>query len=188
MSQKVRDILRQVRDIYVSDFLEELSYAIDDGFDVEADAPADTREGILKLPFRYDIVLQKGLKRDFRRVAPTAMASFAPATLTDIRGCIVSIEPFSWDAALVKFEIAKDIIAGWGPLRQWALEAMQPHIGEETPDLRLAIHRVDGPDGRGVHWSVHVDLGTAPVSAVLRLCQALADCGAQTIQITDGSG
>lgn len=138
------------------------------------------RDGVLQVGLRVDLFDRASSKS--LRIGPNALLSADAAELLWSTGTALRVEPFCWSELRVEVVIGAPIgadLAAW--FERW-FDAEDRH--ELDPDgLAGVVHFVSDPrdvDGASVF---EVDLGSAPVSAVLDLTDVLAGLGAQRIRM-----
>lgn len=189
--ETVGQVLDDIRERYLKEFLECMAYVKDKGMEVMSEAActnedeALAREGALNVPMRLDVV---GLANDEGKeticVDSITMLSFEPIDFEWTDGLPIRIAPFTWDVCDFRaFGIPE--ISDWSHLRGWFDRWFD---GEDTrqPDehgLYGVIHCLSDPKREGDATIIRVDFGSAPVEAFEELLDALRDSGATKIEI-----
>ena len=188
---RLEEALSPVRARHVADLLETIARAIDAGAEVESEPwrrgehGEVLRAGFFGLPSRHDVALRKG-GRVSHPVVDTPVAPGATALMaTAGDGFTLSITPFRWQAAELVVETGPRM-PSWTPLRRWFLEHSQTGFGPEAPELASAVHSLGDPARRAAAVVMRVDFGSAPVSAVAALVEALAETGAGRAALRGG--
>ena len=179
------DAVRRVRDRYITYFRARIAELQEEGR-VEPECEALNEhgdvvvDGPLELAYRHDAALIAEGRTQTFTFESTTLESFEPFShaLGELK---VYVRPFHWDYCEVTIEPAIGIdglkqFGGW--FRTWFRANAEPVDG--TVD---AIHFASDPDVGPDATRVVVDLGTAPVEALVSLLAVLGDCGAKRISI-----
>ena len=188
--RQLSEILEPVRDQYVVVFAATLRRlgTGEDGLAAEPIRIATSgeiwRRGVLNLPCRDDYGYRNatgGRQVDTAMLQPVHDETHA-LRLGDTLVC--RIQPFVWNsvwiAAVPPCDSALQI-----RVRLWFLDWFQARRMEEWDGLCGSLHKLDGPfEFDGAHW-FRLDLGTAPIDALVTLIDLLADGGAEQCRIGD---
>lgn len=97
--------------------------------------------------------------------------------------CVVSVLPFRWHACLVTLS---PVPQTWEPIWRWFdqwfdLEEERPPDSEGFSGVvhRIRLHRENGES------QIEIDLGSAPVAALLHLLSACSTAGSTSVRLTD---
>jgi hypothetical protein len=140
-------------------------------------------EGAWGLPLRIDF-LRKG--RESERAIPVTPAralSFGRFSLT-IGDAEFDVGPFGWDWCEISTDLSPDRV---GPaLQRWFMEWFDPddQNGSDSVGLYGVVHFASDPEPVGTGSKVSVDLGSAPVDALLSLLAQLSAAGVGAARIT----
>jgi len=95
----------------------------------------------------------------------------------DIDGKLtLAIFPFSWDQVHISFKTGDDpkrLVR----LRLWYLEWFQARYTSSKDELHNVVHSIRGPKSDGDTWQVCIDMGSAPIDALIELFRVLASRG-----------
>jgi hypothetical protein len=150
-------------------------------------------EGALGLPLRADFIHRSGpTAGQSTMVDATSRPVFEPIEVA-VAGRPVTIEPFTWDWALVA--VAGLSLDHGGPvLRDWFMRWFDEEDAK-APDasgLQGVVHAMMDPVSVGDGFEVTIDLGSAPGVAVDDLLTRLALAGARSLRLgappVDGGG
>jgi hypothetical protein len=189
-SSVLRQLLDQIRDYYVSRFIDAINeHSGADGVTVahepalcNADGDVLT-EGDLALPVRGDLlVIRDGAVCDSLQIDTDGVLTFEPIAFdwpeTKLH---VNLQPFQWNWMQLRIFGLKDD-ADWTPIRHWFIRWFQEN--DPTDDELLGgVHFCSDPEDGGGFTQVSIDLGTASVEAFEELLDALGQLGANRVQI-----
>lgn len=174
------DLLRQIRDYYLSRFrkqLEEIQRsgkqsAISEEVLLTSDGmPA--REGALQLPMRVDLIVTEGGRVvDSIRIDTEKMLTFAPFELIwdDMS---VRVSGFKWNE--MRFTCTwGDTPIAMGPLQAWFSKWFFEQDSAPRDGLLEVIHFLSDPSWQASSVIFEVDMGSAPVAAFEDLLDVLA--------------
>ena len=141
------------------------------------------REGALDSPLRLDLVVQGRRGYESLTVDSTERISFEPATIAWNDTFRVTLAPFVWDCAFLETDVAIDALKV--PVGRW-LERWTDPKGTNKPGehgLLGVVHFAADPVAKPGGSRLSVDLGSAPIEALLALLDALAEAGATEARI-----
>jgi len=201
LETRIADLIEPARAATVEALLTALAGAISAGAEVEAEpltrdaSGRVTRSGPLDLPARGDLTATRDGRTLPQRVAapwPHPFPVPAPVSLVLEDGVTVLFEPFAWDDAEIRIE-GRQARPDWQPLRLWFLDWVNGRQTDVAPDLSGAVHGLSGPWPQRAaapvtaSWRLGVDFGSAPVSALAGLIEALARSGAARVHFGPAS-
>lgn len=183
-------LLDQIRDYYVSRFLEVLQEhsAAPDNTVVHEPAYCNSEgevvtAGELELPVRGDVlVIRDGVIDESLQIDTDEMLTFDPVEFdwpeNELR---VELHPFQWNWIQLRI-YGLSAKTDWSPLREWFLRWFQ----EEDPvadELLGGVHFLSDPEPQEGCSQVSIDLGTAPVESLEELLDAIGRLGADRVEI-----
>jgi len=183
-------LLDQIRDYYVSRFIDILNECAADPETTVAHEPAYSdadgevvTEGRLELPVRGDLlILRDGAVSEVLSVDTDGMLTFEPLEFQwDDNALHVDLHPFQWNGIPLRiFGLPPN--PDWTPLREWFLHWF---LEEDPPEDELlgGVHFMSDPEDDGECTQVSIDLGTAPVEVFEELLDALVKLGSNRVQI-----
>ncbi len=179
-------LLSPLREIHLVDLMQRMERAAQAGGEV---TPEPWRRGpdgktvrgdALNLPSRHDFEVETDGRILHPRVEtllpPTLAMGFTPVAAGAATGASLMIRPFRWEAAELVLEAsagAPDLSA----LRRWFLEFSQPSQSMEAPALLGVLHALGPPRPAAGGVTLRVDFGSAPISAIAALVEALSEAG-----------
>ena len=185
---ELRPLLSEIRQVYL-DFFRAALADLGDGthWQVESEMldrlGSGVREGTLGTGLRRDIMIL-GDQPETVMVTSAQFISFA--RLASRHGNLeIDMAPFTWDQLhLTAHSVGP--VENWSPLRTW----FERHFAEEAgfdPTFFGCIHFLSDPDWQGDRHSFEVDLGSAPVEALIALLDALEACKVTRLTIGGAS-
>lgn len=181
-------VLDEMREVYLSLFrqalreacaqsprvLPEPSFLMDDG--------SLAREGSLGLPCRMDVVIFTGETPENVSVDSESLLTFEALNF-DWKEVPVRVLPFCWDACQVLLTGLPQT-PDWAPLKAWFehwfdLEDARP---ADKAGLYGVVHFLSDPVAEAAGVRLHLDLGSAPVTAFEGLLDALVATGAKRLE------
>lgn len=146
------------------------------------DDGAVTRDGVLNLPTRKDIMTHMSggwVQRDLEFSPP---AQFEPVSQKIEQSLDVTLFPFCWSDVQVSFETGDDpkrLVR----LRMWYLEWFQPRVLGKGAASKGVVHAIHGPERVDDFWTLRIDMGTAPSEALIELFRVLASRGVSMVRV-----
>ncbi|WP_442510521.1 hypothetical protein SH528x_002146 [Novipirellula sp. SH528] len=183
-------LLDQIRDYYVNRFIDAINeHSAADDVTVahepafcNADGDVVT-EGQLALPARSDLLMiRDGAVTDSLRIDTDGMLSFEPIAFDWAESNLnIDLRPFQWNWVQLRiFGLQPD--ADWMPIRDWFVRWFQKSDPTDA-ELLGGVHFLSDPEDGDGYAQVSIDLGTAPVESFEELLDALAQLGANCVQI-----
>jgi len=148
------------------------------------DAGEVVGEGQYDLPVRVDLVLvEDTVPTEKVMVSPDKALSFT-AFDAIVNGLPVRISPFGWDYAHVRAH-TPDSSLDFGKLCAWFFGwfDIEDTHDEDGDGLYGVVHYMSDPKLTPSGFSFVVDLGSAPVDALVSLMAALKDMGATRVEV-----
>lgn len=191
----LEEVLAPVRESAVAALLTAKARAIAAGAEIVAEPvrrdPAGRvrRQGELRLPARGDLAITMDGRTLIQRIEARNVIAFPPVEVRTQSGFTGLIGPFRWEDAEIRFDFgSRGTRPGWSPIRLWFLEWFQPRQSRLQPELGGVVHALEGPEDRGDFWQIHLDLGSAPVAAIIALIETAAETGCSRLRIGQVDG
>lgn len=191
----LEEVLAPVRESAVAALLTAKARAIAAGAEIASEPvrrdPAGRvrRQGVLHLPSRGDLAITMDGRTLIQRIEARSVIAFPPVEVRTQSGFTGLIGPFRWEDAELRFDFGmRGAQPDWSPIRLWFLEWFQPRQSRLQPELSGCVHALEGPVDQGDSWQMHLDLGSAPVAAIIALIETAAETGCKRLRIGDVEG
>jgi hypothetical protein len=148
---------------------------------------APLQQGVLHLPVRADVVLKGESGGSPMQIEPPSRVQFEPIELPNWNGLVAGVEPFEWFACGVYLSHPAEN-PDWSAPRAWFLDAFggdDPWVAPRDARPTGRVHSLGDPQRGGEgFWRLRLDLGTAPVNALVNFIGSLADAGFTQVQLS----
>ena len=141
------------------------------------------REGVLESPLRLDLVVQGRRGYESLTVDSTERMAFEPATIAWNDTFRVILAPFVWDCVFLETDASVDALKA--PVGRWLERWTDPESAKKPGEHGLlgVVHFAADPVPHEGGSRLSVDLGSAPIEALLALLDALAEAGVTEARI-----
>jgi hypothetical protein len=183
-------LLNQIRDYYVSRFIDAFHEHSADGDATIAHEPAFCNadgdiitEGQFALPARGDLlIIRDGVVSDSIRIDTDGMLSFEPIAFEWPESKVhVDLRPFQWNWMQLRiYGLRPDV--DWTPIHDWFIRWFQEN-DPAADELLGGVHFLSDPERIDELSQLSIDLGTAPVEAFEELLDAIGQLGTDRVQI-----
>ena len=186
--QNLLGLIGPIRNLFLSQLMGRLASLRAEDFEFETEvihrdaSGAVARSDVLNLPHRTDIEIHETGTRFAVDLNDDVWKGFEPTTIWLSDAVSITLRPFAWNAVVIGFEMDGNV-RQLRRLRNWYLEWFQSRLFADAPALDGAVHSLSGPEQCNGFWVMKIDLGTAPIEAMIDLLEALISSGVTEIEI-----